>query len=98
MIDDRFSILRAELEASRPWSREVTFMEFDVCGAPQFMGNRQHIVSRCWIIDVESAFLASFYSTEAKFRFAACLLHNRDADLQRKVVQGLRLGVVESMT
>lgn len=39
-------------------------------------GVRELIVTMHWIADMESAFLANFFLTEAKVRFATCLMCN----------------------
>ena len=62
MLEDRLRILWAELEASRPWVCEVTFKEFNACGAPRFMGRRELIARIHCITIIESVFLIRFCS------------------------------------
>ena len=55
LLDERLSAFRTKV-AAMMGSRTLTFREFRACGAPDYHGARDPIVSTRWLADVANAF------------------------------------------
>ncbi|KAJ9557909.1 hypothetical protein OSB04_012523 [Centaurea solstitialis] len=61
-------------------TRNVTFKDFMACQPPNFLGEKDLVISSRWVSEVEGAFLTSFSPAEVKVRFAANLLRKAAKD------------------
>ena len=61
-------------------SRTMTLREFKTCGAPDYYGARDPIVSTRWLADFANAFRTSRCPEGDKVRFASYLLKDRERD------------------
>lgn len=66
--------LQDELETSQPMTREITFWQLRVCGAPEFFRKKELIVCMQWIIDIEIDFLRRFFPNGEKAKLDVRLL------------------------
>lgn len=80
MMDEHLRILQVDLKVGRLKASEVTFRDFDACGAPHFFKRMEPIIIILWIICMESAICSSFCSVEAKVRIVECLQHDEARD------------------
>ena len=55
LMDERISLLRADIVEGHIRARTPSFREFKACGAPEFFGAKDPIASRRWIDDIENA-------------------------------------------
>ena len=63
ILDERLSSFRYEM-VTTVGARSLTFREFGLCGAPNYYGEKDPIVSRRWLADVANAFHTSGFPEE----------------------------------
>ena len=80
IMEERLRAFRADISAGQGGARTPSFREFKACGAPEFSGVRDPIVSRRWVADIENAQRTSSCPEEAKVGFASCMLRDRARD------------------
>ncbi|KAJ9552882.1 hypothetical protein OSB04_016927 [Centaurea solstitialis] len=79
-------------------TRNVTFKDFMACQPPNFLGEKDPVISSRWVSEVEGAFLTSFSPAEVKVRFAANLLRKAAKDWWNVVCSSRTPEQVEAMT
>ncbi|KAJ9539506.1 LOW QUALITY PROTEIN: hypothetical protein OSB04_032239 [Centaurea solstitialis] len=79
-------------------TRNVTFKDFMACQPPNFLGEKDPVISSRWVSEVEGAFLTSFSPAEVKVRFAANLLRKAAKDWWNVVYSSRTPEQVEAMT
>ena len=79
ILDDHLGTFLSEM-VEMMGARTLTFCEFRECGAPEFLGKKDLIVSRCWLVDVTNIFHSSYFPEGEKVRLTSCLLKDRAQD------------------
>ncbi|KAL7587966.1 hypothetical protein Lser_V15G39918 [Lactuca serriola] len=98
IMEERLRAFKADISASQGEARTSSFREFKACGAPEFSGVRDPIVSKRWVADIENAQRTSSCLEEAKVGFASCMLRDRARDWWGEVISQMGTVGVASMT
>ena len=98
IMEERLRAFRADISAGQGGARTPSFREFKACGAPEFSGVRDPIVSRRWVADIENAQCMSSCPEEAKVGFASCMLRDRARDWWGKVTSQVGAAYVAEMS
>ncbi|XP_023737006.1 uncharacterized protein LOC111884940 [Lactuca sativa] len=98
IMEERLGSLSDETTSGQIGDRTPSFWEFKVCGALEFFGVRDPIVSRRWVADIENAQRTSYCPDVAKVGFASCMLRDRARDWWGEVTKQVGSTGVAEMT
>ena len=76
IMKERLRLFRAVMVAAQVGARTPSFQEFKPCGASEFFGVRDTIVSRRWVEDIENAQRTISCLDAAMVGFASCMLRD----------------------
>ena len=79
-MEDRLRAFRSDMASGQSGIHTLSFKDVRECGVPDFHGVKDPIISRMWIVDIESAQLTSFCHDGAKVRYASGCLRDRAQD------------------
>lgn len=97
ILNEWLGAFHIEMAAGRFGVQSLTFREFKTYGALELFGKKDPIVSRQWIMDIESTQQTSYCPERSRVRFSSCLLSDRARDWWDEVVHALGAEVMEDM-